>query len=129
MTAARTTPKMIMYWFSDVTTPRSRAGAISARYSGTSTDAIPTPSPTTNRDATSTATLTATPAPRAPTVNTTPAASSTRCRPRRSATGPLSNAPSIAPNTVALTTAPSSRDVSGRSRGMNKIAAPMMPLS
>ena len=51
-------------------------------------------------------TVVAAPAPRVPTVDSTPAASRTRCRPTWSAAGPLPSAPSIAPNTVALTTAP-----------------------
>ena len=122
-------PPTIMSWFSEEIAPRIWVGAISERYSGTTSAAQPTAMPRTNRPASSTPTVGARAATSAPTVKITPAAMMSVRRPRRSESGPASAAPSIAPSRSEATTAPSMNEERSKSSLMKRMAPEMTPVS
>jgi hypothetical protein len=122
-------PSTIISWFSDETAPRISVGAISDRYSGTTSAADPTARPITKRAAISTPVLGAVAATSAPTVKVTPAMTMSGLRPSRSDNGPASAAPVIAPSSSTATTAPCQNGDRPKSVLMNRIAPEMTPVS
>ena len=106
--------------------PRRAAGASSARYIGTTTDAPPTARPSTKRAAIITPMVGANAHTAAARKNTTARAPIRPRRPRRSAMRPPRNEPRAAPKRSDDTTVPSSSGVSGRSSNCMNGSAPLM---
>ena len=122
-------PPTIMSWFSDEIAPRISVGAISERYSGTTSAAQPTAMPRTNLAASRTPTVGETAATIEPTVKITPAAMMSLRRPRRSDSGPAKAAPTIAPSSSDATTAPCMNAERSKSCLMKRMAPEMTPVS
>ncbi len=109
--------------------PRRSAGEISARYTGTVTDAPPTARPSTNRARTITAVVGASVQASAPTKKSTARVRIVRRRPRASDNRPPATAPSAAPSSSELVTMPSVTGVRPRSSVMYGRAPLMTPVS
>ncbi len=122
-------PLTTISWLSEDTAPRTSVGAISDRYSGTTSAAEPTPKPITMRAAIRTATVGANAARSDPAVNTTAAMMMSRRRPRRSDSRPARAAPIMAPSSRPATIAPCRNGPSLKVFGMNRSAPEMTPVS
>ena len=119
----------IMSSFCVTIRPRWAAGDISARYTGTITDAPPTARPRTVRAATSSSVVGAREQAMVETAKMRASTMMVLRRPKRSDSRPAVMAPNAAPNRRVDVTSPSVSGVSPRSRCMNGRAPLMTPVS
>ena len=95
-------PTVIISWKTQINPPRRALGAISAMYTGDTTQMAPTATPTTTRPRNNTSIDGASAPTNAPVVNKADVTMMTSRRPTRSATMPTNTAPVIAPSRVAV---------------------------